>query len=124
MKFLVLLTALLATACVPKNTRVLDEPDWRTEAGQERVRVQLIESLIERGNPREALILIRTARERGDTDLNLDLHQAAALMQTGMPQEAERLLLTYLGRRPRDERAWRKLGILPVSYTHLRAHET
>jgi Flp pilus assembly protein TadD len=74
--------------------------------------VQLIESLIDRGNPREALMLISTARERGDTDLDLDLHQAAALMQTGMTQESERLLLTYLGRRPRDERAWRKLGIL------------
>ncbi len=112
MKSLVLLTALLATACIPKNARVVEEPDWRTEAGQERVRVQLIESLIDRGNPREALMLISTARERGDTDLDLDLHQAAALMQTGMPHESERLLLAYLGRRPRDERAWRKLGIL------------
>lgn len=112
MKSFLLLTALMASACAPKNVRITEEPDWRTEAGQERVRVQLIESLIDRGNPREALMLISTAREKGDTDLALDLHQAAALMQTGMPQDAERLLMAYLGRRPRDERAWRKLGIL------------
>lgn len=112
MKPALLLTALFLAACAPKNVRIQDEPDWRTEAGQERVRVQLIESLIDRGNPREALMLITTAREKGDTDPALDLHQASALMETGMPQEAERLLLTYLGRRSRDERAWRKLGVL------------
>ena len=103
---------LLASACAPKNAQVIEEPEWRTEAGQERVRVQLIESLIERGNGREALVLIRTSREKGDDDPTLDLHQAAALHLTGLPDEAERLLMVYAGRRPRDERAWRRLGLI------------
>ena len=104
--------ALFAAACTPKNVQIREEPEWRTEAGQERVRIQLIESLIERGNGREALILIRTARDKGDDDLTLDLHQAAALHLTGMADESERLLMRYLSQRTRDERAWRRLGLI------------
>ena len=121
MRLAPLLALLLYPACIPKNTHIISEPEWRTEAGKERVRIQLIASLIHNGNPREALVLIATARQRGDNDPKLDLHQAIALYQTGLPSEAERLLRSYLDHHPRDAHGWRELGLLQADA--LRAEE-
>lgn len=107
-----LLLALSVVACAPRHAPHGEDPDWRSEEGQERVRLQLIESLIDRGDTAEALIVIRTAHERGDDDPTLDLFQALALQETGLPAEAERLLRQYVSTRPRDARGWRALGVL------------
>lgn len=117
-----LLPLLLALgACLPKDAQVVDEPSWKTESGQERIRLQLIQSLIDRGNAREALVLIRTAREHGDEDPDLDLYQAAAYMGTGLPEEATRLLSQYVEEHPRDPRPWRRLGVLHADARRLEA---
>jgi Tfp pilus assembly protein PilF len=105
-----LLLALLI-GCAPKAP-LDDAPDWQSTGGQERVRAELIQALLDQGNYREALILIATSRERGDDHPDLDLFQAQALLGTGLPSEAMRLLEAYSRREPRDPRAFRSLGLL------------
>ncbi len=111
MKNLVLLSALALTACGPKR-QITPEPAWRSEEGQERLRLELVDGLLEEGAYPEALMMIATARERDDDDPTLDLYQGIALNRTGLASEAERILQAYVESRPRDERGWRELGLI------------
>lgn len=108
------ITALIALlGCAPRTRQPIEEmPAWRTEDGREELRMELLESLIERGATDEALTLIAKMREDGRDDRVLDLYQGMALAQDGFLGEAERVLQSYRKARPRDARALKSLALI------------
>lgn len=112
MRSIVLLIALSSVACAPKRRDVQDMPRWKTEEGNIALRYELIEQFLANDANEEALTMIRQLRDKGEKDPTLDLYQGQALFQQGFNAEAERVLLAYREKRPRDPKALKTLALV------------
>jgi len=75
-------------------------------------RIDIVEGLIERRMPGQALAIITDLRNDGVTKPVLDLYQGQALLQQGVASEAERLLVSARKKMPGDSRPSAHLCIL------------
>ncbi|MEQ1564977.1 MAG: tetratricopeptide repeat protein [Myxococcota bacterium] len=102
------LAAALALGCAPKSSipeQAIEEmPPWMSREGGEKVRIELIEQLLETGNTIGAIDILHTMRTEGYDTGEIDLLQARALRIDGVGSEAERLLAAAEKRLPRDAR--------------------
>jgi Flp pilus assembly protein TadD len=85
-------------------------PPWM-EKGEE-VRLAVARELLEGGNTREALSIVRDMRAKGFDSPELDLLQGQALRMDGVTSEAERLLLEARRKMGKDPRASEELCLL------------
>lgn len=105
--------ALLVVACSPPKGAVVEPlAPWRTEEGAKELRYEMLESFIEQEATTPALTLIKQLRDEGETAPILDLYQALALQLEGFYGEAERILVEYRKKEPRDTRGLKALALL------------
>jgi Flp pilus assembly protein TadD len=104
------------TGCLPKNgvpeEAIEEMPPWMTEEGGEKVRLELIEQLLDDDNTYAALDIVRQMRSEGFDTPEIDLLQGRALRIDGVTSEAERLLVIAQKRMPRDARPPSELCVL------------
>lgn len=106
------LALLLVHACAakPRGRDVEGPPRWMTDGDQ--VRLELIESFLQRSDSVRAMQIIQVLRSEGREIPELDLFQAIALRQQGMLDEAA-TLLTIAGKKlTKDPRVPREACIL------------
>lgn len=113
----VLLLALLATTACKSSMRppqraqrVEEVPRWRTE--KDTVRLEIIEKLLEGGDPIRALHLLQQMRDEGVDRPEMALFQGIALRQQGMYDDAERLMRQAQDDLPKDGRVYEALCVL------------
>jgi len=108
-----LLIALALPACqAPKGAEVQNMPAWQTPDGARSLKMELLSSFIEQGATQDAMTLIHQLRDAKVDDPELDLYQGMALAQEGFDVEAERILLEYRKKEPRDTRALESLALI------------
>ncbi len=106
-----LLALLVGCTTAMRPPRHVEEmPRWRTE--KDTVRLEIIEKLLDGGDPVRALYMLRQMREEGVDRPEMLLYQGIALRQQGMEEEAERLLLQSKEELPRNGRVERALCVL------------
>lgn len=118
-----LLGVLLATGCAaraidpstgrPIRTADLPEtPAWTTESGRLEAQLDIAETLLQTDQSGPAMDIVRKLRAEGVTDPRVDLLQGQILMESGLPSQAEPLLVQAAKRMRRDPRPQRLLGLL------------
>lgn len=96
-------------------------PAWQTPQGRDQVRLELAESLLEAGAVPTATQLLADLRAEGHTEPVLDYLQGRALYETGLYDEAEKLLLIATKRLRGDPRPYRTLGLLAADRQQVEA---
>ena len=99
---------------IPLTSPPAHEPEWTTEAGQEETRVELIETLLDTGQPDAALQLLNQLNASDISSAELTLLQARALREIGLLQDAEEILVALTRRSRRMPTAYNELGILAM----------
>lgn len=111
-----LLVCALASACAarhvePERAEVRRElPRWATD--KQTVRHELARDLLEQGNTRLALDIIRDLRKEVGDKPELDLLQGMAMRDEGLHDEADRLLSAAISRMPKNAEAYEAMCIL------------
>jgi Flp pilus assembly protein TadD len=106
-----LLCSLTADAREPREkVRPEDPAPWETQPMN--VRVDVVRTLIDQGDPQRALELIASFHADGIEDPELTLMQGVALRETGLPEQAERALLAARSGLGRDARPSAELCVL------------
>ena len=90
------------------------DPEWTTEDGQAQTRVDLVETLLNTGQPDAALKLLNQLNAEDITSAELTLLQARALREIGLLQDAEEILVELTRRNRRMPTAYNELGILAM----------
>lgn len=107
---MLLFTACLM-GCMPKAGEVEDAPSYTTESGRRSLWRELAAWYVDNHMPDQALQMVQRVRESGETDDELWLIQAKALMAQGTTDEARLILESLSDRRPKDPRPLATLGI-------------
>lgn len=125
-----LLGVLGSGACAARQPSPEPEstPRWATPSGRDEARFDMVEMLLESGNPEGALALIARVRGEGVDDPRLDLLQGRALRQAGLLDDAAAMLDRVPRRHPVYAAAQNELGVLemdrkalPAALVHLEA---
>lgn len=104
---------LLLLGCAARSPEAASEPpSWSTEEGVEIARLELVEALLDAGQPDAALHVIREIEASGVEGATLDVLQAAALRDIGLVEDAEFMLLEALRKQRRSGDIHNELGIL------------
>ena len=106
-----LVPVILFLGCGPKRN-IEPLPAWMTEDGAKNVRIDITNSLLESHNTDQALRMIALLYEEGIDTPDVKLLQGRALLQAGLTNEAEKVLLEAQRKMPRGPRPYRQLGIL------------
>ncbi|MFT5683817.1 MAG: Flp pilus assembly protein TadD [Myxococcota bacterium] len=109
-----LLILLGACANRPPPETVAPAPEWTTEEGQEKTRLELVESMLESNHPDAALTLLNQIHASGISSPELTMLQARALRAIGLQEDAEALLMDLTKRHRRMPAAYNELGILAM----------
>ena len=98
-------------------------PAWSTEDGRQVARVELVDSLLDNGQPEAALTVLREMRAAGAEGRELDVLEAQALRSIGLFEDAELKLRSALraGSRAEDAAAHNQLGVLYADQQELDA---
>jgi len=95
-------------------------PDWMNPEVQPQIRLDLVELMLENGNPDQALQMINGLRGEGLASTEMDILQGRALRMLQLYEEAESILEDVVQRRPRKyPDALNELGIIAVDRGHL-----
>jgi Flp pilus assembly protein TadD len=107
---------LLISACASRSlpSPVAPAPEWTTEEGQERTRIELVESMLDSNQPDAALQLLNQIHAAGISSPELTMLQARALRAIGLQEDAEELLKQLTRRSRRMPAAYNELGILAI----------
>ncbi len=109
-----LLIILGACASRPPPASVTPAPEWTTEEGQERTRIELVQSMLEANQPDAALQILNQVHASGFTSPELTMLQARALREIGLQEDAEALLTQLTKRHRRMPAVHNELGILAM----------
>lgn len=89
-------------------------PAWSTPDGKEKARLEMVEIMLDAGNPNGALTLLASLRDEGARGPEIDLIHGRALYQAGLFDDATAML----ERVPRRHQAWpaaqAELGMLAM----------
>ena len=90
------------------------QPAWVTEDGRTEARLEVVDALLDSGQPEAALRVLRELGAAGIRSTELDILQARALSNVGLLEDAELLLQDVLAHERRSAPAHNQLGVLSM----------
>lgn len=117
----VLLVGLIACGAARARPAAPEVPAWTTPTGRDEARLELVEMLLDSGNPEGALAMVARVRAEGARGPELDLLQGRALRQTGLLDDALEILSRVPARHPSYPSAQSELGLLEMDRDELGA---